>query len=196
LTGIRVLLIDDQRESRESLAALLAQAGAKVRTAASGREALALLESAPGEASEVLVCDIAMPDEDGYAALKRIRAWEAQRPRPAARRPAVAISAYGEREDHLRALNEGFQTYLPKPVSPAELMLVISDAARPARPHSGKERAMPDKRKTQQPNDKDQQRAREANPQKPEREPEAPGGQNEGKGRQDAVDKTTRRGER
>ena len=134
LDGIAVLLIDDQREARESLAALLAQAGASVRTAASAREALRVLESTPdAEMPEVIVCDIAMPDEDGYAALKRIRAWEAARPLPAMRRPAVAISAYGEREDRLRALSEGFQAHLSKPISPAELMLVISNAARTTR---------------------------------------------------------------
>lgn len=134
LDGIGVLLIDDQREARESLAALLAQSGAAVRMAASAREALQLLEASPeAEVPEVIVCDIAMPDEDGYAALKRIRAWEAAQPGPAASRPAVAISAYSEREDRLRALSEGFQAHLSKPISPAELMLVISNAARTAR---------------------------------------------------------------
>jgi len=133
LEGIGVLLIDDQIEARESLAAVLGHAGARVRAAASAREALALLQSAPRvEGPEVVVCDIAMPDEDGYAALRRIRAWEAQA-EPGTRRPAVAISAYGEHEDRLRALSEGFQTQLSKPISPAELMLVISNAARAAR---------------------------------------------------------------
>ena len=135
LEGISVLLIDDQREARESLAAVLGQAGANVRAAASAHEALDLLRSsAPPDAPEVVVCDIAMPDEDGFATLKRIRAWEAEQPQPAVRRPAVAISAYSEREDRLRALSEGFQMHLSKPISPAELMLVISNAARAARP--------------------------------------------------------------
>lgn len=132
LDGIHVLLIDDQREARESLVAVLAQAGAHVRAAGSAREAMGLLAASPGEGPEVVVCDIAMPEEDGYAALKRIREWEAAQP-SSPRRPAVAISAYGEREDRLRALTEGFQTHLSKPISPAELMLVISNAARAAR---------------------------------------------------------------
>lgn len=133
LDGIGVLLIDDQRESRESLAALLAQAGASVRAASSGTEALALLASSPpADTPEVIVCDIAMPDEDGYAALKRIRAWESSSPAPGVRRPAIAISAYGEREDRLRALSEGFQTHLAKPISPDELMLAIANASRGA----------------------------------------------------------------
>lgn len=135
LEGISVLLVDDQREARESLAAVLSQAGAHVRAAGSGREALALLQQGgSSDAPEVLVCDIAMPEEDGFAALKRIRAWEAEQlPGRSIRRPAVAISAFGEREDRLRALSEGFQMHLSKPISPAELMLVISNAARSAR---------------------------------------------------------------
>ena len=100
LAGIRVLLIDDHREARESLAALLAQTGARVATAASSQEAMAhlALEDASDE-PEVIVCDIAMPGEDGYATLRRIRNWEASRPGHArTRRPAVALSAFTQRE--------------------------------------------------------------------------------------------------
>jgi PAS domain S-box-containing protein len=129
LSGIRVLLIDDQREARESLATLLTQAGAEATAAASCQEALAHL--AVGEEHEqpqVIVCDIAMPGEDGYATLKRIRAWEASR--GGGRRPAVALSAYAQREDRMRALAEGFQMHLTKPVAPAELIMVLSSVVR------------------------------------------------------------------
>jgi PAS domain S-box-containing protein len=132
LSGIRVMLIDDQREARESLAALLSQTGAEVVTASSGQEALAhlALEDGCGK-PEVIVCDIAMPGEDGYATLKRIRKWESSRPAAArTRRPAVALSALAQREDRMRALSEGFQMHLAKPVVPAELILVISSVAR------------------------------------------------------------------
>jgi PAS domain S-box-containing protein len=130
LAEIRVLLIDDQREARESLATLLTQAGAKVNAAASGMEAIAHLENAVVDDSpQVIVCDIAMPDEDGYATLKRIRAWETSRP-PGARRPAIALSAFTQREDRIRALTEGFQMHLTKPVAPAELIIVIASVAR------------------------------------------------------------------
>jgi len=132
LAGVRVLLIDDQREARESLAALLGQTGATVAVAASGPEAVAALqEGLPGErdAPEVVVCDIAMPGEDGYATLKRIRAWEASQP-ARRRRPAIALSAFTQREDRIRALTEGFQMHLTKPVAPAELVTVISSVAR------------------------------------------------------------------
>ncbi len=132
LAGIRVLLIDDQREARESLATLLAQAGASVAVAASGQEAMRLLQKSPDSQSpEVIVCDIAMPEEDGYSTLKRIRRWEVEQSgRGAARRPAVALSAFTQREDRIRALSEGFQMHLTKPVAPAELIIVISSVAR------------------------------------------------------------------
>jgi CheY-like chemotaxis protein len=131
LSGIRVLLIDDQREARESLATLLTQAGAQVNVAASGAEAIAHLENSAGAEGlpEVIVCDIAMPDEDGYATLRRIRAWEAIHG-GGVRRPALALSAFTQREDRIRALTEGFQMHLTKPVAPAELIIVIASVAR------------------------------------------------------------------
>jgi CheY-like chemotaxis protein len=70
-----------------------------------------------------------MPDEDGYETLKRIRAWEAAH-RAKTRRPAIALSAFTQREDRLRALAEGFQMHLGKPVAPAELITVIASVAR------------------------------------------------------------------
>ena len=132
LDGIRILLIDDQREARESLGALLTQAGASVELAGSGREAISCLESTRGtDGPHVVVCDIAMPDEDGYATLKRIRAWEAAHGAP--RRAAVALTAFTQREDRARALAEGFQVHLTKPVAPAELIIVIASVARRTR---------------------------------------------------------------
>ena len=131
LAGIRVLLIDDQREARESLATLLEQTGAQVATAASCQEAMAHLALNQDAGPEVIVCDIAMPGEDGYATLRRIRRWEASRPPGArTRRPAVALSAFTQREDRLKALAEGFQMHLTKPVAPVELATVISSVAR------------------------------------------------------------------
>ncbi len=131
LAGIRVLLVDDEREARESLGALLAQAGAQVTLAASGQEALAhlALNADHGDA-EVVVCDIAMPGEDGYATLARIRRWEQAQPGRGTR-PAIALSAFAQREDRIRALAQGFQMHLTKPVAPAELLVVIASLARP-----------------------------------------------------------------
>jgi PAS domain S-box-containing protein len=132
LDGIRVLLIDDQREARESLGALLTQAGAEVELAASGAEAMSCLENGrDGHGPDVVVCDIAMPDEDGYQTLKRIRRWEStQGP---LKRPAIALTAFTQREDRVKALAEGFQVHLTKPVAPAELIIVIASVARRTR---------------------------------------------------------------
>ncbi|MGZ5036008.1 MAG: PAS domain-containing hybrid sensor histidine kinase/response regulator [Usitatibacter sp.] len=130
LGGIRVFLVDDQREARESLAALLEQAGACVVPAESGQRALELLKAGPrAGATEVIVCDIAMPGEDGYATLRHIREWEKSLP-AGNHRPAIALSAFTQREDRIRALAEGFQMHLTKPVAPAELVIVIASVAR------------------------------------------------------------------
>jgi CheY-like chemotaxis protein len=103
-----------------------------VLVAASCDEAIARLAAdAPEGKSEVIVCDIAMPGDDGYATLKRIRAWEAEHLAPGVtRRPAIALSAFTQREDRIRALSEGFQMHLTKPVAPAELIIVIASVAR------------------------------------------------------------------
>src|SRR5258708_28528280 len=116
--GIKVMVVDDQREHRESLAAMLGQAGASVVLAASGQEALDRLDRQDGAAqADVIVCDIAMPTEDGYATLRHIRAWE--KSRGLRRRPAIAASAFSERSDRIRTLTEGFQLHLAQPVVPA-----------------------------------------------------------------------------
>jgi CheY-like chemotaxis protein len=131
LSGIRVILIDDQREARESLTGLLMQVGAEVVAATSGYEALAHLALSDSvDKPEVIVCDIAMPGQDGYATLKRIRAWEAARPTSARgrRRPAIAVSAFAQR-DCLEVLDEGFEMLLTKPVVPAELIGLIASVA-------------------------------------------------------------------
>ena len=72
--------------------------------------------------------DVAMPTHDGYATLHRIRAWEAAH--GVARRPAIAVSAFSDETDRIRALSEGFQVHLAKPVTPAELVLVVASVAR------------------------------------------------------------------
>lgn len=132
LAGVRVLLVDDQKEAREAVAELLTQAGADVVTAASGPEAGEWLEkTSPRDWPDALVCDIAMPGEDGYATLKRIRGIEAKlRKRGAPRLPAIALTAFTERKDRVRALAEGFQMHVTKPVAPVELIVVVSSVAR------------------------------------------------------------------
>ena len=73
---------------------------------------------------QILVCDISMPDEDGYAVLQRLRVWEASQELPPL--PAIALTAHGRAEDRLQALRAGFQMHLVKPVEPLELALTIA----------------------------------------------------------------------
>jgi CheY-like chemotaxis protein/nitrogen-specific signal transduction histidine kinase len=120
LDGVRVLVVDDQPDARELLALVLAKAGAEVSTAAAASEALEFLQR---EQVDVLVSDIGMPGEDGYALIGRVRGLPAQRAR---RTPSVALTAYASEEDRRRALAAGFDTHLPKPVEPAELVSVVA----------------------------------------------------------------------
>lgn len=127
LNGLRILLIDDQAEARESLTVVLATAGASVFAAESAGVALAWLPTLrDGALPDVLVCDIAMPGEDGYAVLRKIRAWRAaDGSTPLLRLPALALTAFAQREDRIRALTAGFQMHVTKPVAPEELIVVI-----------------------------------------------------------------------
>ena len=131
LAGLRILLIDDQAEARESLTIVLTNAGAKVFAAASARDALDWLPTlGSDEYPDVLVCDIAMPGEDGYAVLRKVRAWTVENgATPLQRMPALALTAFAQREDRIRALTAGFQMHVTKPVAPEELIIVIDAMA-------------------------------------------------------------------
>jgi signal transduction histidine kinase/CheY-like chemotaxis protein len=120
LDGIRVLVVDDERDARELISASLSACGADVASAASAAEALEVLSRYP---PHVLVSDIEMPGEDGYALLKRLRQLPRDR---GGLTPAVALTAYAGAEDRMRALLAGFQVHLPKPVQPAELAAVVA----------------------------------------------------------------------
>ena len=124
LDGVRVLVVDDQPEARMLVARILGEWGAVLSTAACGDEAVTLLRE---QAFDVLVCDISMPDEDGYAVLRRIRRQESEQGVPPTQQiPAIALTALSRAEDRLRALEAGFQMHLAKPVEPAELIVVIA----------------------------------------------------------------------
>jgi PAS domain S-box-containing protein len=130
LSGLRILLVDDQEEARESLTVVLTTAGAKVFAAESAREVLQWLPTIAAEDyPDVLVCDIAMPGEDGYAVLRKIRAWKSNGRAPLQRLPALALTAFAQREDRIRALTAGFQMHVTKPVAPEELIVVIDTLA-------------------------------------------------------------------
>jgi PAS domain S-box-containing protein len=128
LAGVRVLVVDDQEEARQLLKETLGECGAEVTAVSSGVEALAVLADPPeGERPSVLILDINMPGEDGYKALERVRALEAERGvLQSDQIPAIALTALGRSEDRLKALAAGFRMHVAKPVEPAELAMVIA----------------------------------------------------------------------
>ena len=128
LDGVHVLVVDDDGDARELLAAVLTQSGASVTTAAGVAEALGKLRAAK---PDLLVSDIEMANEDGYSLIRKVRALEAGGGR---RVPAIALTAHARPSDRLRALSEGFQLHIPKPVEPAELVLAIANLT-----HKGRE---------------------------------------------------------
>ncbi len=109
LEGLRVLLIDDDESARESMGAFLKLFGAEVATGESAAEGLMLLQSFE---PDVLVSDIAMPGEDGYSLIKKIRAQRNSH----AKVPALALTAYATSEDIRSILDAGFQSHLAKPI--------------------------------------------------------------------------------
>jgi PAS domain S-box-containing protein len=127
LESVSVLMVDDQEEARVVLTQTLSEYGAQVAAVSSGAEALAFLSNPPeGKRPDVLILDIAMPDEDGYAVLKKVRGLEVERGGAVDQIPAIALTAYGRSEDRLRALQAGFHMYVSKPVEPAELVVAIA----------------------------------------------------------------------
>jgi signal transduction histidine kinase/ActR/RegA family two-component response regulator len=128
LHGIRVTLVDDLKEARDSLAQLLLQAGASVESFSSGKEVSAALAARSGaDRPDVMICDIAMPEQDGYRTLQQIR--EDEDARQQLHVPAVALTAFSQREDKLKALASGFQVHLAKPVDPAEIIAILAALA-------------------------------------------------------------------
>ena len=123
LEGLRVLVVDDEPDTAEMLRTLLAECGAEVRMALSAAEALRIVD---GWTPSVLLSDIAMPDQDGYALIERIRALD---PARGGRVPAIALTAYARNEDRVKATAAGFQVHLPKPVEPAELLAAVARLA-------------------------------------------------------------------
>jgi PAS domain S-box-containing protein len=123
LDGLRVMIVDDEAESRELLQTILAHRGAEVKACASVTEAMTTIAQWQ---PAVLVSDIGMPDEDGYALIRKLRALtEAQ----GGNIPAVALTGFARSEDRTRALASGFQMHVPKPVEAVELIMVIASLA-------------------------------------------------------------------
>lgn len=122
LDGLRVLFVDDEVDTRELIAAVLMQYGVEVTTVGTVREALQELErSRP----DVIISDIIMPDEDGYALIRKIKALEAEK---GWKIPTAALTAYLA-EDRAKAISAGFQSHLHKLAPPTELIAMIAQLA-------------------------------------------------------------------
>ncbi|HEX2870903.1 MAG TPA: response regulator [Polyangiaceae bacterium] len=122
LRGVRVLVVDDDDDSREMLEHLLVGAGARLRTANSVEAALTALDA---EVPDILVSDIGMPNEDGLSLIKRIRL---RTPARGGVVPAVALTAYARGEDRAIALRAGFNSHVSKPIDSIEVIAVIASA--------------------------------------------------------------------
>ncbi|MEO5971296.1 MAG: ATP-binding protein [Bdellovibrionia bacterium] len=123
LLGLKVLLVDDEADAREVFTIMLQSFGAEVKTAGSAQEALAIVEEYK---PDVLVSDIAMPDEDGCSLISKIRSQKSK----IGQTPALALTAYARREDIERAHLAGFQAHVAKPMDANVLALAISKLVR------------------------------------------------------------------
>jgi PAS domain S-box-containing protein len=135
LHGVRVLVVDDEQDTRRLLREVLEACGAEVRDAgSSGKGVEMFIESHP----DVIVSDIGMPGEDGYTFIRRIRELEKT---TGARTPAVALTAYARSEDRMRALLAGYQVHVSKPIEPMEFVLVVAGVVQAPPPETRGSRA-------------------------------------------------------
>lgn len=122
LDGLRVLVVDDEADARRVLVMVLEQAGAIVTLASSAREAVEVL---PAARPDVLVSDLGMPEQDGFDLIRQVR----DQGHDATELPAVALTAFVQKDDARLALLAGFQVHVPKPVDPHDLTSVIARLA-------------------------------------------------------------------
>lgn len=122
LDGLNVLVVDDEADAREFIAAVLEQQGISVTAVGSAAEALAVLERSQ---PDVLISDIRMPGEDGYALIRKVRALE---PQKGWQIPAAALTGYLT-EEQVKLLSAGFQSYIHKLAEPRELIATVAQLA-------------------------------------------------------------------
>lgn len=120
LYGLKILVVDDDQDTRDLLEWVLRRVGAEVVAVPSAKGAMEALEN---DRPHILVSDIAMPEEDGLSLMRRIRALPKER---GGRIPAVALTAHSMVQDRLQSLRAGFQSHVPKPVVPEELVEVVT----------------------------------------------------------------------
>jgi signal transduction histidine kinase/CheY-like chemotaxis protein len=123
LSGLTVLVVDDEADARELVKHVLAECDAEVFTASTAAEALALIER---ERPDILLSDIGMPTMDGYQLLRQVRMLGASK---GGQLPAIALTAFARSEDRTRALRAGFLVHVSKPVEPSELVATVASVA-------------------------------------------------------------------
>jgi PAS domain S-box-containing protein len=127
LTGLRILVVEDDEDARELLSGLLSSGGGQVTSVGSAEAALRhIIESSPDHRPHVIVSDIGMADEDGYDLIRKLRQLPAE---DGGALPAVAVTGYASPEHRARALGAGYQMHVSKPVDPVALVAAISAAA-------------------------------------------------------------------
>jgi signal transduction histidine kinase len=119
LAGLRVLVVDDERDARELVHRYLLQWGATAALAASAAEAQLVLDTFR---ADVIISDIGMPEKDGFAFIRAIR-------NTGDKTPAIALTAFARADDRVRSIQAGFQSHLPKPVEPTELLTIVASLA-------------------------------------------------------------------
>lgn len=119
LKDIKILVVDDEADSREVMRLILVQAGAEVSACDSVAKGIAAIQE---NKPDLVISDIAMPTEDGYSFIRKIRASENSQ-----QIPAIAITAYTQERDRAHAIAAGFQLHLPKPIEPKQLITAIVD---------------------------------------------------------------------
>ncbi|MDQ6624513.1 MAG: PAS domain S-box protein, partial [Verrucomicrobiota bacterium] len=120
LSGLEILAVDDEPDARELIHRILSRCGAAVETASSGADAL---RSITKKKPHVLIMDIGMPEEDGYAVIQKVRQLS---PEQGGDVPAIALTAFARLEDRRRAILSGFQMHMSKPVEASELIAIVS----------------------------------------------------------------------
>jgi CheY-like chemotaxis protein len=123
LSGVRIMVVDDEKDGRELVKRVLEGCGAEMFTAATADEALAMLTRVQ---PQVLVSDIGMPNVDGFELLRRIRALGADK---GGALPAIALTAFARPEDRTQALHAGFAVHVAKPVEPVDLIATVASVA-------------------------------------------------------------------
>ncbi|HET8646718.1 MAG TPA: response regulator, partial [Vicinamibacteria bacterium] len=128
LRGVRVLVVEDDRDSRDLVETILIGFGAEVQAVDAADTGLELVRS---WRPEVVVSDVEMPEQSGYDFIRRVRALP---PREGGLTPAVALTAYARTEDRVKTLSAGFQVHLAKPVHPEELGVAVAALTARTRP--------------------------------------------------------------